>query len=305
LAGHRSWLQFQDNPLKLLQQGLNQFRNKIFGIKLASLTHYVVTKPEGLEAIPKDEHEVKFSLHEFLRAINFDLITLKENFDSDLHTRLIRTWLCDPSNLKRLVPIIDCSAQDFLKMNPLTQKAGDEVQLDGLNNYFTKFIAYVVSRCVVGPAGFDNEELLQRFTHFNDKRSMPWVMQAFYLAFLSSFLDTRSRRSSMLLESRRNKLPSEGEREVDFMKLAIPFVHDNQRIADLIMIMVWGSLTNLQSTFSSTAWDIIKKPGLQQTLDPAYKADPTTLSVFDRQEPRVVLRSTMFESIRLCGCGNV
>jgi len=85
------------------------------------------------------------------------------------------------------------------------------------------------------------------------------------------------------------------------MKLTIPFFDDNQRMAGLILITVWGGLTNLQSTFSSTAWDIINKPDLQQTLDPANKADPTTLSVFDRQEPWIVLRSAMFESIRLCG----
>jgi peroxidase len=300
--------QFQKDSLQVLETGLKKFGHKVFGLKLANHTNYVVTKTEDLESIPKDKYEVKFSLHEFLRDIHLDIITLKENFDSDLHTKFIRTWLLDAENLKKLAPIIDYSAQDYLKLYPLASGKG-ETKLSGLNTYFTNYITYVVSRCVVGPEGFNNADLLKLFINFNDQ-----AMQAIRLAsLLPSFLkfwpqslinkQFKAVRKLLIvmIRRRRTKLDIEDPRECDFMKLAIPFVDDDQRIADLIMIVVWSGLTNLQSTLSSTAWDIINVPGLQATLDPRNRADPNNLIVLERQEAWQTLRSAMFESIRLCG----
>jgi len=65
--------------------------------------------------------------------------------------------------------------------------------------------------------------------------------------------------------------------------------------------VTWVGLTNLQATFSSSAWDIINTTGLQQNLDRGKKANPADLSILERQEPWSAIRSAVFESIRLCG----
>jgi peroxidase len=80
-------------------------------------------------------------------------------------------------------------------------------------------------------------------------------------------------------------------------------VDDNQRVADLVTIVVWGGLVNLQANFTSTLLDILNEPGLQNTILTSLKsASSSNLNTFSSSNPQwKVLRSAMFESIRLSG----
>ena len=117
-------ISFQKDPKALLLKGFHKFQPSAsgsFGIKLASLTHYVLTKPEDLEMLAHDNpYEVKFNLHAFLQAINFSIITKKENFDSDLHTHLIRQHFGNPTTVAAFAKTIEEAAQLFVRLNPLS-----------------------------------------------------------------------------------------------------------------------------------------------------------------------------------------
>jgi peroxidase len=71
---------------------------------------------------------------------------------------------------------------------------------------------------------------------------------------------------------------------------------------DLVAIIVWGGLVNMQFTFASTFLDIINQPGMQDDIITSLKdATAENLNTFERTPPWAKLRSAMFESIRLSG----
>jgi hypothetical protein len=229
-------LGFKQDPLKIFSRGMDQFKGKVFGMKLASLTHYVVTRAEDFNPIATDKFEVKFSLHEFLRAINFDIITLKENFETDLHTKLIRAHLGDPVVLRHLAGIIDFTAKEYFEVYPLIPEGSDEVHLNGLNNYFSHYIAYIVSRCMVGPFGYDDTRLLEIFLQFNNDAVNAMGFASLLpkcLQFLAGFTIRRdfSRIRNLLIKeigSRRSRAVDDAP---DFMNYTIKVVDDDQRVA--------------------------------------------------------------------------
>jgi peroxidase len=81
-------LDFQKDPRSLLLQGfakLGRGTSKVFGIKLGSLTNYVLSRPEDLQMMLEDDfYETKFNISNFFRAINMPIILRKANFDTDL-----------------------------------------------------------------------------------------------------------------------------------------------------------------------------------------------------------------------------
>lgn len=172
-------LDMQKDPKGLMLGGIAKYGGKVFGIPLPQLTHYVLTDPKDLELIRSDsKYEVKFSLHDFLALVNFGLITQKENFDSDIHTKLIRMHLGNPETLKHFARSIDEAAQMFLDRNPM------EARYDSLNNYIDRYIVFVVSYCMVGPEGFDDPQLLETLRGFNDHANNAMGMSALLPSFL-------------------------------------------------------------------------------------------------------------------------
>ena len=165
-------LAFQKDPKALLLKGFHKFQSSAsgcFGIKLASLNHYVLTNPADLEFMKGDNpYEVKFNLHAFLKAINFGIITKKENFDSDVHTHLIRKHFGDPQTVAAFSSTVDEASALFIRLRPLTAGTNDEQPYERLSPYFSRYITFVISRCIVGPVGFDNKQLLDTFARFND-----------------------------------------------------------------------------------------------------------------------------------------
>ena len=324
-------LTFQENPKVILLTGFQRYGfslSRSFGIRLASLTHYVLTQPADLELMKEDNpYEVRFSLHSFLQAVNFSTITKKENFESDLHTKLIRTHLGDPATVATFANVIEHAARSYIKINPLTRIRDDFIHYDGLNDYFSHYIAFVVSRCVVGPCGYDKDELLSTFLKFNGDAVNAMGLSSLlpdFLQFLSAFQinkDFKTVRSilSPIIEARRKSPPSQKENPA-FLDFIMDVVDDNERVAgnlasqtrfrivancpnaDLVAIVVWGGLVNLQSTLSSTILDIINQPGLQETILSSLSAAKTiNFDTFNRTPEWSLLRSAMFESIRLCG----
>lgn len=302
-------LAFRKNPLTVLQQGFAKYGVRCFGIQLASFTHYVLTNRKDLEMMKADNpYEVKFSLHQFLQSINFSIITEKVNFDSDLHTKLIRKHLGNANTLASFGQVIQRASEEFLDRRPLATKGTPSKHAGGINDWINEYITFVVSRCIVGPEGFDNEDLIKTFLKFNDDAVAAMGLSSMlprFLQFLASFSIKKDfktvRKVTLPIIARRRKLDRQ---EPVFLDYIIQAVDDDKRAADLIAIVVWGGLVNLQSTFSSTLLDIINDPTGQSSVVPTLtSATPSNLDTFSpgSASPWSTLRSAMFESIRLSG----
>ena len=165
-------LTFQKDPKELLLTGLKQYGetpSRVFGLKLASLTHFVISQPADLEVMLADNpYEFKFSLHAFFSAINTPLITHKNNFESDLHTKLIRSHLGDPETIEQFGKTIMQVSEQFLSKEILLHPGEPEYHYPGLISYLLKYITAVVGACIVGPEVLDHQDLLEIFARFND-----------------------------------------------------------------------------------------------------------------------------------------
>ena len=186
---------FNKDPKNLLLKGFRKRSltlSRSFGIKLASLTHYVLTDPADLEMWLKDNpYEVKFNVHEFFRAINAPIITHNDNFESDVHAKLVRTHLGDPKTLARFQETIDLASKLFLEQNPMVSSGQRSQYYKGLNDYLIRYITFVVSRCIVGADSFDNEQLLKTFVKFNDDAINTMGLASLLPSFLQ-FIAARS-----------------------------------------------------------------------------------------------------------------
>ena len=99
------------------------------------MTHYVLTKPEDLEVMKHDNpYEVKFNSHAFLQAINMSIITKKENFDSDIHSQLIRQHFSDPATVAAFSNTVEEAAQLYLRLHPLATNNNTDKRYDGLKD---------------------------------------------------------------------------------------------------------------------------------------------------------------------------
>lgn len=160
-------LNYQADPRALLRRAVAQFgEGTVFGIKLAGLTHYVLTDSRDLDLVKADAAaEAHFSLRVFMEAINFGMILGKENFDSDVQARLVRQHLGDAATLARFQASVAAASRLFLARSP--PSAGRH---GSLRAFLDDYIAFVVSYCVVGPEPgvFDDPALLRAFLGFNE-----------------------------------------------------------------------------------------------------------------------------------------
>ena len=183
-------LAFKNDSRAVILEGFHKFQPVLsgsFGIKLGSLTNYLITRPEDLNLMKHDNpYEARFNFHNFMKAINFNLVVGQDNFDSNIHVKLVRQHFSDPDILSGFVSTIEESARDFLRLNPLTPGQ----QYEGLNDYFNRYVAYVTSRCAVGPRGFDDATLLKTFQKFNDDAIEVMGISSIlpkFLSFISSW----------------------------------------------------------------------------------------------------------------------
>ena len=251
-------LAFQKDPKALLLKGFHRFQPSLsgsFGIRLASLTHYVLTKPEDLDLVKHDNpYEIRFNLHSFLKAINFELITKKENFDSDIHTQLIRQHFSDPATVAAFAMTVEEAAQLFVSLNPLAPDDSGGNRYDGLNAYFSHYITFVVSRCMTGPVGFDDKQLLETFEKFNDDAVAAMGLSSLlpgFLQFLAGFKinkDFKTIRQILLpiISAKRSKMTNP-EKAPAFIDFIMDIVDNNDRVAGEQSSVTTPPIANLVS----------------------------------------------------------
>ncbi|CCL99225.1 uncharacterized protein FIBRA_01240 [Fibroporia radiculosa] len=300
-------LQFKSDPTGLVKQGMKKWSGAVFGLELANTRQFVITKPEDVQAIIDDgPYEIKFSLHDFLASVNTALITGDANFATDLHTKIIRAHLHDEATLAGFAKTVEDAAHSFFAAHPLVARDRMSEHYTDLNDYLYLYIAYVVSRCVVGPEGFDNPELLKIFLQFNDDS-----VNAMGLAtLLPSFLRFIARRPittdwkkmrPILVPLIAKRRQVGGGKDYNLLNFVIPEVQDDEQASDMLGLLVWIGLTNLQASLTSTFFDIVNQSGLQgHVVRSLSDATLRNLSM-DRTEPWKVLRGAVFESIRLSG----
>lgn len=93
IIGHA--LDFQKDPKALLLRGFQQLArdpSRVFGMHLASLTHYVLSKPEDIQMMLDDNpYEMKFNLDQLFRAINVTVVLPKVDIASSIVRELTHT----------------------------------------------------------------------------------------------------------------------------------------------------------------------------------------------------------------------
>ena len=246
-------LDFQKNPKTLLLSGFEKYGQTLsrsFGIKLASLTHFVLSKPEDIKLILDDNScEKRFSLHGFLESINAPIITGRENFESDLHTKLIATHFGDPETIRKFGRTIELAANDFIQLNPLVPEGEISLRHDGLRNYCTRFITYTVSRCVIGAEAFDDKELLHTFLRFNDDAIKAMGLASLLpkpLQFLASFriqADYKVIRRILVPVIRKARSDEKSKCAfICFLPFILEATSDDDRAAGRYLIILWLDL---------------------------------------------------------------
>lgn len=169
-------LRFHKDPKTLLLNGFKKYgssASRVFGIKNGPLTHFVVTQPRDMEAVIKDaEYDYHFSLHDFFGSMNSNIIVGKRNFESDIHTKIIRKYLSNEKVLSGFTLTATSASESFLRTHPPVQPDSPSKHHANMNDYLTLYIIYVISRCIVGEDSFDNEELLKTFIRFDNDANM-------------------------------------------------------------------------------------------------------------------------------------
>jgi len=238
-------LAFQKDPKGLLLTGFKDYGetpSKVFGLKLASLTHFVISQPADLEFMLADNpYEAKFSLHAFFSALNFSLVVHKDNFESDLHTKLVRLHFGDPETVSQFGYTAMQASEQFLSKEPLLSSGEPEHHYPGLMSYLMKYITAVVGGCIIGSEVFDRPGLLEIFANFNNHaiRAMgvssllPSFLQ--FIPGLSINGDFKSARKILLpiIQQRRKRTQEAGDKPslVTFLDFILDVVDDNERAA--------------------------------------------------------------------------
>ncbi|KAK8102082.1 heme peroxidase [Apiospora sp. TS-2023a] len=324
-------LAWRRDPLHVLEKGFSKFGSSVsrcFGVKLGNQTHFIITNPRDLEMMAEDNrYEVKFSLAKFFKTINMPLITKQENFDSDLHNKLVRTHLTDKSTVSAFGSVMEEASKVFLGRRPLASENGPRKHAS-LDEWALDYVAFVISRCIVGPEGYDDEDLLRTFLSFNDHATQAIVVASFLpgplkkLAAININRDFR-RASKVLLpiieerrQLRRNANGSNGSNGSSspvFLDFIIEAVEDDKRVSDLATLIVWVGITNLQTPFAATLLDIINHPEITTNQDSLVEslhgAEVANLHTFTEEFPIApytlpswtALRTAVLESIRLSG----
>ncbi|KAJ5443567.1 Peroxidase [Penicillium daleae] len=233
---------FKNDSKKLLLEGFQKYgssRSKAFGIPLASLTHYVLSQPEDLEMMLDDNpYELKFSLRKFFEAINVPIILRKQNFASNI--------------------------------NPLVPAGSASKAYENLSDYMDHYITSVSARCMVGADAYTHPELIDMFLKFNvdvDKTMGLASMLPSFLNFIANIPISQSydkfRDILIPIIKKRRPAPTHGQDGLmDFMPFILKVIDDDTRASDVIAIIVWIGLRNLQISVTSTLLDIINVPGL-------------------------------------------
>jgi peroxidase len=303
-------LDFNRDPVSLVQKGMEGHRAMVFGIDLPNQQQFVIHTAQDMDVITRDgPYERLFSLREFLRSIGFDLIVGSANFESDFHTNLIREHLLNPLILQGFSRTVAHASHQFFIDRPLVPPSSDSHHYDSLNATLDQYIAYVMSRCFAGLNDFDNQALIDLFIKFNADAVKAMGFSTFlpkFLRFLARMPITKDfeaiRKILMPPIARaRQRLNENNVKDTNFLNFILPRITDDAEASDMVAILVFVGLTNLQATLSSCVLDIINRNGFQSHIIASLAhANENNISS-QRNQPWQTLRSAALESIRLSG----
>ncbi len=177
-----------------------------------------------------------------------------------------------------------------------------EKHYEDLIDYLNRYIIFVMSQCIVGPDSFDDEGLLKMFLKFNDDAMdlaslLPSLLR--FIAGLSIKKDYKAIKSVLVPVVGRRR--SQQSSDVNFLDFILPVIDKDKDTVDVLAIVVFGGLTNLQATMHSTFLDIINQPGLQERILNSLGGAAIGDLSSKRSSSWASLRSAAFESLRLSG----
>ena len=210
--------------------------SKVFGMKLAQTTHFFITKPVDIALMIADNpDEARFNLRSMYKSINMDLITGQENFDSNLHNKLVARHLTSPDPVAKLSTTALRVSQRFVRENI---KPGHS---DSFVTVLMSYITFVSAGMMVGPEALGNPDLLKLFADFNDDAfntlSISGLLPKFLkpLAGLKIKSDYKRARKMLtpIIESRRAqaKTKSTDEPNLYFLDFILEAVEDDMRVS--------------------------------------------------------------------------
>lgn len=234
-------LDFQKNSKRVIVDGVQEYgasKSGAFGIHLASLTHYLISRPEDIQMMIDDApYSMKFNLSKFFEAINMPIILRKDNFAADLHTSLIRTHLGDPKTIQELGKTVEFATKHFLESNPLVPSTSSSQRYETLSDHMDKLITSVSTRCMIGADAYDHPELIDMFLQFNkdvDNVIGMGTLLPSFLRFISQIPINRSynkfRKILMPIIAKRRQNARLGQGGfLDFMPFILDVVDDDKR----------------------------------------------------------------------------
>lgn len=240
-------LSFQKNPKSLLLNGYAKYGNtasRVFGIDLAGLDHYMVSQKADMDLMMADQElEAKFNNHEFYAAVNVPLIVGRENFETNLHTLLVRVHLGDPDTVRSLgATVYEASGKYLQQKLPLD---GTTKHLDQFATFLMDYITNVVAGFVVGEEAWAHPELMQTFAVFNDKAIQTMGLASLLPKFLrglagrsiQKWFKTSRQFLLPIIKRRRSTLKTSGRaKKLTFLDLILNDVNDDLRAAGKFFI---------------------------------------------------------------------
>ena len=166
------------------------------------------------------------------------IITKKEDFDSDVHNQLIRIHFSDPATVASFSRVIEGAVIWYIRLNPLSDNNHVSQHHDSLNDYLSRCICYIISRCVIGPNDFDDEQMISTFLKFNDDAINAMGLSALLpnpLRFLAAFtvkkhFKTASRTLVPIIRGRGKAKPGR-EQGIAFLDFIMNAVGDDERVS--------------------------------------------------------------------------
>jgi hypothetical protein len=134
--------------------------------------------------------------------------------------------------------VIQKASKEFLERKPLATKGTLTEHAGGINDWINEYITFVVSRCIVGPVGYDNEDLIKTFLKFNDDAVAAMGLSSMlphFLQFLASFSIKKDfetvRKVTLPIIAKRRNLAIGDKQEPVFLDYIIQAVDDDKRAA--------------------------------------------------------------------------
>ncbi|OLL25457.1 Ent-kaurene oxidase [Neolecta irregularis DAH-3] len=288
-------LRFVNQSKYIVEDGIRQFGGRAFGFKIAGLKYFISRNAQDIQ-FAADEYDA-FSVKEYFRLINFDVVVGAEFFESEIYTMLIRENLLSAHKLSRFSAVTEDASKQFLRQYPFDKD-------QKISRWLQDYMIFVLSRMIIGGESYDEPELLRAFRAINDDSVSAMGFASLLPRRFKHLAGYRIRKHLQVIRKilipvikHRRKEPN---KYFDFLKWILQQPISNEKTSDLVAIILYVALTNLISGLPNAFYDIIEIPGYQDELLREVKyASVHEVRPQHAGGPWNCLRGSIYESLRM------